>query len=294
MVYNRFAGVQSPDFWGDITRSVFADPSGWLAEIFRPEDGYLFGKLLLATLGLALLGPLALLPAGTIILQILLHKDALPVRQTHMLAGFVPFLFAAMLIGIKRVADWLPQRRFVTAALLTAVMAWNVAAAFLPGPFGPSRTYGREDGLYPTTLFSRDFYRRDSAKGWLVIDAVPDDAAVIANSRLLLPLSSRAVLREFDSHDDLESALAEVDWIALTFSEPRCLTCTFAKLKPQSLRHLAERLRAGHFVVVVLTDQEMLLRRLGPEDDATPGQIHQDAAHLLEAEASRIERESGD
>jgi uncharacterized membrane protein len=279
LVFNRFAGVDSPDFWGDITRSIAADPVGWLGDVFRWEDGRLLGTLLLATLGLALLGPLALLPTGTIVLQILLHKDALPVRQAHMIAGVAPFFFAAMLVGIKRLTTWLPKFKPLPAALLAAVIVWNLFAAFQPGPFG-------------TTLYQRAAGPAIPGKEDMLLAKVPDDAAVAANAIFLLPLSNRAVLREFDGAGGGVDQLGQIDWIALTAIEPECGSCTYAKLKPESLRTLAGRLRDGHFVVAEIWDFSLLLRRHNRGEAAGLPAARAAAASLLEDWARMKEREA--
>ncbi len=270
MVYNRLAGVESPHFWHDFLHSISTDPAAVFAQIFNPEDGYLLGKLLLAGGGAALLSPLSLLPVGSIVIQILLHKDPLPVRQAHMLAGLIPFLFAATLLGIKRVANRWPNNRRLPALLLAGLLGWSLLATALPGPFGPGRTYGEEDYL-PTTLFDPEWYAASEvaiAAGPL-LEKIPPDAIVMTNERYLLPLSSRAELREFGTQKTLED-FADMDFLLIGLTQPRCPTCTYALPTPHALRLAVQLITSGRFTVLETTEFAVLLQQ---NSKATPNNL---------------------
>jgi len=262
LVLNRFAGVENTgDFWGEFLGG-WRSPGRMLAQMLNPQAGYLFGKLLLATGGLALLSPFALAGGGMTIAQILLLKEPLPVRQAHVLAGLTPFLFAAGLLGLAWLAGKAKRRRSLALFFLNALLFWSVIAAFLAGPFGRHRTYGEADYL-PTTLFEAQWYRPSETveHAWEMIRAIPPGAPVMANERYLLPLSSRAEIYEFGTQGDDLDAYLRVDWLLLGLDEMRCPTCTYAQWTPASLRRAAELVRSGRFVIEKATDRLLLLRR---------------------------------
>jgi uncharacterized membrane protein len=285
-VYNRLIGVQSPDFWGDALASWRREPLRLLAQMFKPEARYFFGRLLGSVGAVALLSPWSLLPAASATLLILLHKEPLPVRQAHILAGLAPFLFAATLVGLARLSGWLKRARWFPAAALAAWLAWLSVSAFLPGPFGPHRTYGKEDYL-PTTLFDARWYRQDddARQAWRLIEQIPADAAAMTNERYLLPLSTRERLLEFGNRGSDPEAYAGVSWILLGLTEPKCPTCTYARLTPDALRTAAELLRSSRFVLVDRTDRALLLRQASLPGAALPADERDRAAIELESRA---------
>lgn len=262
LVLNRLAGVENTsDFWGEFL-GAWRSPGRMLARMLNPEDGYLFAKLLLATGGLALLSPFALAGGGMTVAQILLLKEQLPVRQTHILAGLTPFLFAAGLIGLGWLAGKFKRKSYFTVIVLNVLILWSVLSAFLAGPFGPHRLYDKEDYL-PTTLFEGQWRRvsDSTACAWEMIRAIPQQAPVMTNERYLLPLSSRAEIFEFGTQGLDLDAYARADWILLGLDEMRCPTCTYALWTPESLGTAMELIRSGRFVVQDATDRLVLLRR---------------------------------
>ena len=295
-IYGRFAGVHTTNFWGDFLASWRTDPRQMLELIFSREHLSLLGMVLAATGGLAVLSPLTLIPAGPILLEIMLLADPLPVRQAHVLAAVAPFVFAARLIGLARLGRWLGgKKNIATAALL---VAWLVLLlAVLPwraGPFGKGRTYGSPDSPLPDTLFDARWYGADAAakRAWAMIARINPDAPVMTNERYLLALSSRHELYEYGNQGPSLEAYDNVDWILLGLTEPWCPTCTYARLLPSSLDAALRLIRENRFVVEDVADTVILLRRAtltGPAP--TPRQTER-ALALLEALKAKKEKEA--
>ncbi|MHA1568654.1 MAG: DUF2079 domain-containing protein [Alphaproteobacteria bacterium] len=291
-IYGRFVGVTSTDFWGDFLASWRADPGLMLAKIFSREHLYLLGMILLAGGSLALLSPLTLIPAAPIVLEILLLADPLPVRQAHILAGIVPFIFIAGLLGIARLAGWIKSRRNqISAALMLMLLVLAAILLFQPGPFGEGRTYGKESYL-PTTLFDARWYEvtPEDQAAWAMIRRIKPEAPAMTNERYLLALSSRRELYEFGNQGPDLEAYMSVDWILLGLTEPRCPTCTYARLTPESLRTAAELIRSSRFTVESAAEHVLLLRRATVAGDEVEPTKSLEITTRLDALAEEKER----
>ena len=287
-VYNRFIAVDTVDFWGEFVAGWQADPMAMLAAMFSREHLYLFVMLLAAGGGLALLSPVTLLAAGPIALEIMLHREPLPVRQAHILAGLAPFVFAATLLGVARLSTWLRKLRPewkktpLPAALLSLLIILVLVLAWLPGPFGRGRTYGAEN-YRPDSLFAASNFTPDpiAIDGWCLIERIPPDATVMTNERYLLALSARREIYEFGNQgDDLEAYL-NAQWILFGLTEPPCVTCVYARLTSDTLHIAAELIRNELFVVEDRAPQAILLRRATIEgEQLPPAQVEQVLAQL--------------
>jgi len=293
-IYGRFAGVHTTSFWPDFLGAWRANPRYMLELIFSAEHLRLLGMVLAATGGLAAFSPLTLIPAGPILLEIILLADPLPVRQAHVLAAVAPFVFAAGLLGLARLGRWLGgKKNTVSAVLLVAWLALLLVLPWLAGPFGKGRTYGAENQL-PDTLFDAGWYRArpDAERAWAMIGRINPDAPAMTNERYLLALSSRAELYEFGNQGGNLEAYNDVDWILLGLTEPWCPTCTYARLTPASLDTALRLIRENRFVVEGVADQVMLLRRATLNGPPLLPQNTEKALSLLEALKQKKEQEA--
>ncbi len=293
-IYGRFAGVRTTDFWGDFLASWQADPGHMLALIFSPEHLHLLGLVAAATGGLLALSPLSLIPAGPILLEIMLLADPLPVRQAHVLAAVIPFVFAAGLVGLARLGHWLGGKKNTWQVVL--LMGWLgllLVLPWLPGPFGRGRTYGAPSPL-PDTLFDARWYRADESaeRAWSMIGRIHPDAPAMTNERYLLALSSRAELYEFGNQGDNLDAYASVDWILLGLTEPWCPTCTYARLSPTSLATALRLIQENLFVVEDTSETAILMRRATVAGAAPQPELTANAVALLEQLKAQKEREA--
>ncbi|MCB1154995.1 hypothetical protein KDL45_15170, partial [bacterium] len=254
---------------------------------------------------LSLLSPVALLGTGTIALQILLQNEPLPVRQTHMLAALLPFTFWAALRG----AAWLSAniaklrvvgtRRQKDAALGLVGVMIAASVVFHIGPqslFGKYQNYGRdrfERYGDATHVLAKSFRTPTPAERDAVqaLDAIDQDAFVIANSRLLLLLSNRRRLGEFGNQIDL-NGFDEAQYIALWFLEAECRTCTYAHLSPESLDLAAELVTSGRFTATHATDAFALLTAVRESAMRPTPENERYLARLADLKG-RLERDEG-
>lgn len=298
LVYNRFVGVDSMNFWGDFLHGWATAPGAMLAAIFSREHLHFLLMLLLAGGGLAVLSPLTLLATGPILLEIFLHKDPLPVRQAHIIAGIAPFVFAATLLGVARLAQWVKKKRIVKsksavpAALLVGLLILGLVMPWLSGPFGRGRTYGVEDYL-PTSLFDGRWFDQSARdrRAWQMIGKIGADAPAMANERYLLAMSTRPVLYEFGNQGDDLDAYNSVDWILLGLTEPRCPTCTYALLTPESLAMAVRLIQSGRFAVADAAEHVILLRRRSVAGPEVAPETRAEVIAALVAMARQKERE---
>ncbi|MCZ7584816.1 MAG: DUF2079 domain-containing protein [Deltaproteobacteria bacterium] len=277
-VYNRFIGVASTEFPAGFFKALIADPGATLGLVFSREHLALVYRIAKPFAFLAVFGPLPLVAALPIGGLIFLLKDPLPVRQVHILAGILPFVFWASLEGARRLSQFAarvtkiaPEKRGrvhgAAAWLLPAVAAVQVAG---PGTFGLYQNYGNRpmasmrasNVLDPAFRTPTDAERR-------ALDAVrsiPPDIKVAANARFLLYLSARPEFQEFGIQHTVKD-FAGVPLVVLWFPRAECRTCVYARWTPELLSLAAHLVEAGDYGVAAFDPAFAILssRRYPPQ-----------------------------
>jgi uncharacterized membrane protein len=261
-VYNRFIGVDGTDFPGGFLRKLAGDFPGTLALIFSKEHLSIVRGILRPLGYLAVFSPVPLIGLGPILLQMFLLKDPLPVRQAHMLTAMVPFAFWATLDGARQFGEWLSRlsqgeaREKVIAwrMLLFLLISTSVYFSSLPGIFGLYQNYGQEplESLRASNMLDPAFRTPTAAekRAAEAVSRILPGEVVVANSRLLLLLSSRSRLYEFGLQNETGD-FAEAQAVALWFLKAECRTCTYSEWSPESLRLAGDLVESGRFGVAV-------------------------------------------
>jgi len=305
-VYNRFIGVAGADFPAGFFAALMHDPLGTLSMVFSREHVGLLVRILRPLGFLSLFSPLTLIGPASVVLQILLLKDPLPVRQTHMVSAILPFVFWSALEGIRRLGGWSARFDFVGAArrplvhltLLSLMLATAVVQAFGPGIFGLYQNYGREPfhGIQASNVLSADFRTPTPAERRVVevLENVGPKEAVSANSRLLLLLSSRPEIYEFGMQKR-PGDFASTQIVALWFFEVECRTCTYNYLTPQNLALAAQLVERGSFGVAALDEAFAVLvsRSFPPKNLRADPSLESPFLEQIKALAERLERQEG-
>ena len=113
--YDRFASVGGSP--GGIVKTAFADPGAIVSALFTGNDALYVVFLALPLAGAFLLSPLlAAVALPQLLVNALSDWDATTDPRHHYIAGVLPFLVAAMILGIAR----LPARRRTQAAVATS------------------------------------------------------------------------------------------------------------------------------------------------------------------------------
>ncbi|MBZ0271057.1 DUF2079 domain-containing protein [bacterium] len=282
-IFGRFIGSADLNFPASFFRAFAADPAGVLAQVFSREHIELFYRIGRPLLFLFLLSPLPIVGAGTIVIQILLQHDPLPVRQAHMISAILPFVFWAFLRGVRRLGELggrvrvlAGRERGVAVGALAAANLCCAALWFAPGTFGLYQNYGldRIHGMTASNVLDRQFRTPTSAelRARRMADRVPENVVAMANARLLLVMSSRPNLMEFGTQKSLED-FAPAQAVFIWFLRTDCRTCTFAELSPQNLRLAGRLVSEGRFGVAhldgafaVLTNRRLPATGFAPDE----------------------------
>jgi uncharacterized membrane protein len=261
-IYNRFIGAEGYAFPISFFVALAQNPGETFAAVFSRQNLSLLGRTIRGLGFMPIFSPLQLLGSGSIITQILLLKDPLPVRQAHMLAAILPFSFWAAVEGARRLGDWalyIPfigkdKGVFTRRTFMVLMIGASVFTVSDVGLFGKNQNYGHEpfDSIEASNVLASEFLAPTDAekRAALAIKQIPANAVVTANSRLLLLLSSRAALFEYGTQKH-PSELAGADYIVLWLLKAECRTCTFTYLGSENLELAADLVRDGRFVVAV-------------------------------------------
>ncbi len=273
-IYNRFIGLSGHSFPASFFAALFKNPGETLAAVFSKEHLGLLARTIRGLGFLPVFSPLQLIGCSSIVAQVLLLKDPLPVRQAHMICAILPFAFWAALESAKRAAGWFTRIPFIgeqkamiaRRTLMALMIACSLYTISDTGIFGQYQNYGSEplsamkasNVLDPVFIHPTDAERR----AFEATQKIPEDATVTANSRLLLILSNRSRLFEYGTQK-IPAELSGTDFIVLWFLEAQCRTCTFTYLNPDNLELAAKLVRDGHFEIAAMDPAFAIL--------ATPG-----------------------
>jgi uncharacterized membrane protein len=231
--YQHFEAVGGSP--GGVLETAFTNPGAIASELTTFNDIAYLILLALPFLGLFVLAPLLVLPAAPPLLVNMLSGAPLmtSVRE-HYVAGAIPFLFAATIVGLARFG---PRRRVMLASIMLE------AGVVLTLAFGPWPGFAVPDA----PLDARRHQRPQNREAALAaIRLVPANAAVAATGAAGAHLSER---RYFFSKLD-----PRVDWVLIDRSDR--LVSYFL---PQPLWAIEDRLRNDERWVVVFERGDVVL-----------------------------------
>lgn len=186
--------------WG-ILQTAFSDPGAILSAAGSGRDVlYLF--LLAVPLGGAfLLAPgLAAVALPQLAANLLADWPSATDPHAHYMAGILPFLFAAVAIGLGRLS---PARRLRAAGLvLTLSVAATVVAGPWPGALGGTPTFFQTDDSKERLGALRE-----------AVALVPNDAPVSSTNRIGAHLAARRYLYSVP-------VVGRAEWIVVDVSDP--------------------------------------------------------------------------
>ena len=193
--YDRFASVGGSP--GGIVETALTDPGAIVSALFTGNDALYVVFLALPLAGMFLLAPLlAAVALPQLLVNALSDWDATTDPRHHYIAGILPFLFAATILGIAR----LPARRRTQAAVAILMLSSFLTVAVGPWSGAPAAKSGRFHATLPRTHV-------EALRAAVAL--VPDDAAVTATNAAGSQLSAR---RHFYSVPVLP---ARAEWILL-------------------------------------------------------------------------------
>ena len=271
-IYGRFIGCgQNDAFPVCFLQSLISEPVATLGQVFRREHVILMKGVFRATLLFAFAGIEWLLPALAIFAEVLLLNEPFPIRQAHILSGMLPFVFLASMSGTRKIAGLAAfvsknptAERWALRIALGLFFIAGILFSLGPGLFGQGQTYGNdhEPELTASSVFSKENFDISDAdrQAWESIALIPKDATVMTNSRFLLALSSRHRLLELGTQNN-PADFDAVSYILVSFTEPKCRTCTYTALSEKSLGLLRDLVVEGRFKVVRLFEDHALLVR---------------------------------
>ena len=183
-----------------IVETAFRSPTTILGALTESRDLLYLALLAVPLAGAFLLAPgLAAVSLPQVVANLLAGFDGTTDPHAHYVAGILPFLFAAIAVGLGRLSGATAMR--IAALVLTLTLAAAVAG---PWPGGIARKASWEGGeAAPDALAARR----------AAVRLVPDDAAVSTTNRLGSYLSAR---RYVYSVPLVENA----DWIAVDTTDP--------------------------------------------------------------------------
>jgi uncharacterized membrane protein len=227
--------------WG-IVETAMKDPLAIVSALATWNDVlYLF--LLAAPLGgLFVLAPgLAAVALPQLSANMLADWDAATDPRAHYVAAVLPFLVAAVAVGLARLS---PTGRMRGAIL---VLTLSIASAVMVGPW-PGAVAG-----------TPDFYRTDRSPEFLAalrraVALVPDDAPVTATNRLGSHLAARRYLYS-------APVLGRAEWAVLDMSDGWVPRSWGGGLDPEAIQALRDRLEQRSDWTLVYEEQGVVVFR---------------------------------
>jgi uncharacterized membrane protein len=238
--YERFASVGGSP--AGVLRTALTDPGDVIAALTTRADLSYLLLLALPLAGSFLFAPaMALVALPQLLVNMLSDFGPTTSPRTHYVAAVVPFLFAATVFGLARIA---PGRRMRVVAVLLA-LSGMLSVAFAPWD---SVLGGRGAGLHtklPTTHV--DALRR-------AVALVPADAPVSATNRAGSYLSARRYSYSVD-------IVGRAQWVVLDTWDARIVEAGWQPARFQAFRDRITR--SAKWRKVFDQDGVLVFRRVG-------------------------------
>jgi uncharacterized membrane protein len=209
VVVHAFSGGESVFYgaYGDvggsptgIVETAFTDPTKILSAVAESRDLAYVALLAVPLAGAFLLSPgLAAVSLPQLLANLLASVDDTTDPHAHYVAGIIPFLFAAIAVGLARLS--LPKANRVAALVLTFTLAASIAG---PWPGSVARKPSWEGGeAAPGALAARR----------AAVRLIPSDAPVSSTNRLGSFLSARRYVYSVP-------VIGRAEWIAVDTTDP--------------------------------------------------------------------------
>ena len=230
-----------------LIRTVFTDPGAILAALFEVHDLAYLLWLIVPLCGLFFLAPgLAAVALPQLLVNTLSDFRSMTDPRYHSLAGIVPFLMAATVLGVAR----LPAHRRVGAA--ASVLVVSGVLALVVGP------WARVVGLTPLggrTALSQEHIAALS----YAVALVPDGVAVTASNPAGAHLSARRYIYSVP-------LLERAEWVVVDLDDPWTVRPDSPLLNrhPEVVRAFVERLeQSPDWRKIFERDRVLVFRRGG-------------------------------
>ena len=231
--------------WG-VVRTAVTDPSAIVSAATRQGDLFYLAMLVAPLAGAFLLAPgLAAVALPQLAANLLAGFDATTDPRAHYVAGIVPFLFAALAVGLGRLSPSARGRCVLLVVTLSAVFSVILG----PWPGGPGRSYasywGEDSPAHERAL------RR-------AVALVPAGVPVSATNRL----GSRLAARRYAY---TAPVVGRAEWLVLDSEDAWRPAAVGGGPDPDALAALVARIRDdARWSTVFESDGVYVFRRAGP------------------------------
>jgi uncharacterized membrane protein len=235
--YDRFASVGGSP--GGMLETLVTDPGRIGSSMTTFPDGRYLLALLTPLLGLWLWSSLALAAVPQIAINLLSDTESSTLPQYQYVAGVVPYLFAASVLGLRR---YKPRMRPIVTLFVVALTGL-ITVSIAPMPGRDPYVYAKRDGER----------HRSAIREALAL--VPADAAVSTTNRIGGQVSARRFVYSFPVRRN-------ADWVVVDAGDPWLASAGEGDAPPVLRRELAELKRDRRFELVSARDGVLVYRRV--------------------------------